>query len=96
MIDLTPRQADALNWIRVALTTGQMPLTCVELGDLMGISKVAAWEHMNNLVRKSHLVRHGTGNRNLRLPGCCPHCGGSDGAVRVTVTKSDYINKGTP
>lgn len=67
MSTLTPRQLNTFHQIHALIDArGQSP-TVQELADALGISKVAAWETMSNLVSKGFIRRQKHLSRSLSI-----------------------------
>ncbi len=67
MEDLTPRQAEVLEFIREFYREQGMPPTVRELGDHFGIASSSMFDHLSALQRKGFLKRGSRKSRHLEL-----------------------------
>ena len=75
MSGLTPKQRAARIAIAVYTTRYGIAPTFQEVADLLGISKIAAYERVQALAAKGALTITPHRHRGITLPTHCPTCG---------------------
>lgn len=71
---LTPLQQTTLDWIGDYIVNRGKSPTMREIGAEYNISPKAAWERVQAIVRKGHLISDPGRSRTLRRPDTAPRC----------------------
>ena len=85
---MTPRQLEALDYVKAYIAEHRYAPTLQEIGDKMGVSKITALSYLRNLERQGFIRRQKYVSRMIDVVenpgkpmnlgvGNCPHCGKS-------------------
>jgi repressor LexA len=84
MDKLTPRQEDALNFIKEQIAKNGYPPTVREIGKFLGLSSPATTQvHLSNLEEKGYIKKGGNKSRAIELLVGNEYANQSDGIIQV-------------
>jgi repressor LexA len=84
MDKLTPRQEDALNFIKEQIAKNGYPPTVREIGKFLGLSSPATTQvHLSNLEEKGYIKKGGNKSRAIELLVDNEYANQSDGIIQV-------------